>query len=136
MSPNPTSRSPDEPSAILAVDDRPAVVVEYLGVHHSNGAHRYLRDLRPAPEPRHDAGDRPGRWKILASRVAVPDSMLLRLRADVEYAGETMPRDTYVAVARAGRPLVADAGSESSAGHHGLVEELITPAVRRASVLL
>jgi hypothetical protein len=125
-------------SAILAVNERPTVVVEYIAVYHSNGAHRYLRDLRRALETGHGAGDRPGRWKILAARVAGPDSVLLRLRADIEYAGEAITRDTYVAVARVGRLLVvvADAGAERSTGHRGLVEELITPAVRRASVLL
>ena len=131
-------RSERTVSAILDVDERPTVVLEYLAVYHSNGAHRYLRDLRRALEPGHGAGDRPGRWKILATCVAGPDSVLLRLREDIESAGGTKVRDTYVAVARVGRLLVvvADTGGKSCAAHRGLVEELIPPAVRRASVLL
>jgi len=125
-------------SAVVGVDERPTVVVEYVAIYHSNGAHRYLRDLRRALEACQGVDDQGGRWKILAARVAGPDSVLLRLREDFEYAGGTIARDTYAAVARVGRVLVvvADAGWEAAAGHRGLVEELITPAVRRAGVLL
>jgi hypothetical protein len=125
-------------SAIVEVDGKPTRILEYLAVYRSNGPHRYLRDLRRALEACHGVDDRGGRWKIVATRGAGPDSVLLRVRDDVQDGGNAVTRDTYVAVARVGRLLVvvADVGGETAAGHRGLVEELITPAVRRASILL
>jgi len=125
-------------SAVVGWNGTTTVVVQYVAIYESNGAHRYLRDLRRAIEASRGVDGRGVRWNILATRVAGPDSVLLLLREDVERSGETSTRETYVVAARVGRVLVvvADTGGETAAGHRGLVEELITPALRRVSVLL
>lgn len=124
-------------SALVGVDERPTVVVEYLAIYRANGAHRYLRELRRALNRCHGIDEQGNRWKILATGVAGRDSMLLRLRERFEFAGEIVTKNTYLAVARVGRALVmvADVGWEISDGHRALVRELITPAVRRARIL-
>jgi len=63
---------------------------------------RAARDLRRALEACHGVDDRGGRWKIVATRVAGPDSVLLRVRDDFQDAGDSIARDTYVAVAGSG----------------------------------
>lgn len=125
-------------SAVVTVDEMPTVVVQYVAVYHSNGAHRCLRDLRRALDARHGVDDQGGLWTILATHVAGPESLLLRLREDVGEAGENVIKDTYIALTRVGRVLIAvsDTGWGSGSGDRGLVEELIIPAVRRARILL
>ncbi|HWG98697.1 MAG TPA: hypothetical protein VNV66_05085 [Pilimelia sp.] len=124
-------------SVLLGVDDRPTVVVEHLATYRSTGARQYLRELRHALV-RHGGCDTPDReWTLLATGVAGPGSMLIRMRERIEYGGETLVKDTYLAVARVHRAVVvlADVGWETGHGHEALVRRLITVAVRRASTL-
>jgi hypothetical protein len=123
-------------SGLVGVGERPTVVVEEVAVYRSNGARRYLRDLRRALRGCGGVDEQGGRWTVLDTRVAGRDSLLLRLRQDIDYGGPTI-KDTYLAVARVGRALVvvADVGWEDGDGHEALVRELITAAVRRASTL-
>ncbi len=125
-------------SAVVTVDEAPTVVVQYVAVYHSNGAHRCLRDLRRALDARRGVDDQGGHWTILATHVAGPESLLLRLRDEVGEAGQDLTKDIYIALTRVGRVLIAvsDTGWEDGSGHRGLVEELIIPAVRRARILL
>ena len=113
------------------------LILEYVAVYRSDGAHRYLRELREALAAC-DGDDRQGgRWTILSAGLAGRESLRLRLRESFQYAGETIAKDTYIAASRAGRVLVVvvDAGWETGDGHRELVEELITAAVRRVGIL-
>ena len=124
-------------SAVIGVGDRPTVVMEHLATYRAHGAGRYLRELRGALD-RCDGRDGPDRrWTVLATGLSGDESVLLRLRENVDYAGEPMIKDSYLAVARVGRAVVvvADVGWEAGSGHPALVRELITPAVRRAASL-
>jgi len=124
-------------TAVLGVNQTPTVIVEYVAVYRSDGAQRYLRELRGALAACR-GGDRHGSgWTVLSSGPAGRESLRLRLRESFEYAGEIVTKDTYIAAARVGRALVVviDAGWETGDGHRELVEELITPAVRRAGIL-
>jgi len=124
-------------TAVLGVNQMPTVIVEYVAVYRSDGAQRYLRELRGAMAACRGDDGTGGRWTVLSAGLAGRESLRLRLRESFEYAGETVTKDTYIAVARAGRALVVviDAGWETGDGHRELVEELITPAVRRAGIL-
>ena len=122
-------------SALIGVDDRPTVVMEHVATYRSDGAHRYLRELRRAVAScdgldRHDP-----HWTVLGTGVAGDESVVLRLREYIDYADTY--KDTYLVVARIGRVLVvlADTGWETGDGHLALVRELSTTAVRRAAVL-
>jgi hypothetical protein len=105
--------------------------VEHVAVYRSRGAHRHLRELRRAVAASGGAGG----WSVLASGVAGDESVLLRLREHLDYAG--VGKDTYVVVARTGRALVvvADTGWETGDGHEALVRALGPAAVRRAGIL-
>lgn len=124
-------------TAVLGVSQTPTVIVEYVAAYRADGARRYLRELREALAACHGDDRQGGRWTILSAGLAGRESLRLRLRESFRYAGETVTQDTYVAAARAGRVLVVviDAGWETGDGHRELVEELITPAVRRVGVL-
>lgn len=124
-------------TAVLGVDQTPTVVVEYVAVYRSDGARRYLRELRGALTACRGDGRPVGRWTILSAGLSGRESLRLRLRESFEYAGETVTKDTYLAATRTGRVLVVviDAGWETGDGHRELVEELIAPAVRRANIL-
>jgi hypothetical protein len=124
-------------STVLGVDQMPTVMVEYVAVFRSDGAHRYLRELRAGLAACRGDDGQGGRWTVLSAGLAGRESLRLRLRESFEYAGETVTKDTYLAAARTGRVLVVviDAGWETGDGHRELVEELITPAVRRAGIL-
>jgi hypothetical protein len=91
-------------SATVVVGAAPTVVVEYVATFRSNGARRYLRDLRRALDRDQWVDD--SRWVVLAAGLAVRQSLLLRLREVVVHAGETRTKDTYAAVARVGRVVV------------------------------
>ncbi len=122
-------------SAVVGVGERPTVVLAHVATYRSDGAHRYLRDLRRAIA----ACDRPGplepRWTVLATGVAGDESVLLELREYVDHAEAY--KSTYVVAARAGQALVvvADTGWETGNGHRDLVQELSVRAVARARVL-
>ncbi|GAA2676309.1 hypothetical protein [Actinoplanes palleronii] len=121
-------------SAVVTVDDRPTLVLEYLSVHGPDDPARYLRDLRASLE-QHLVVDGGGHlWSITGRDVAGPDSLLLRLRRRFRHDGDVVTTDVHVAVAAAGRVLVmvADTGWETTDGRPALVQELIAPAVQRA----
>jgi hypothetical protein len=121
--------------AMIGVDDRPTVVLEHVATYRSDGAQRYLRELRRALAAcdGNDAGG--GRWTVRATGVAGDESLLLTRRTYIEYA-QTY-HDTYLVVARTGRivVIVADIGWETSSGHEAVVRELGPVAVRRAQIL-
>jgi hypothetical protein len=75
---------------------------------------------------------------VLAAGMVGRNSLLLRFRETSGRAGGTMTRDTYAAVARVGRlvVVVASPGRRTADGHREVAENLIRPAVRRASILL
>lgn len=114
-------------SVMIGVDDRPTVVVEDVALYRSNGAHRYLRDLRRALSTCADPS-----WTVLSTGVAGDESVLLRFREYVDYA--EVYKNTYVVVARVGPALVvvADSGWETASGHRDLVRELGVRATLRA----
>jgi hypothetical protein len=122
-------RSERAVQAMVGVGDRPTVILNDVATYRSGGAHRYLRDLRRAVTACR------GEWKVLRTGVAGDESLLLRRREHLEYAGTT--KDTYVVVARTGRALVvvADTGWETASGHKNLVRRLSVVAVRRAAVV-
>jgi hypothetical protein len=124
------SRADRAISAVVGIDDRPTVVMEHVAVHGPRGAHRYLRDLRRAARGCAESGVR---WTVRGTGLAGDESLLLRRREYVEFAGTY--KNTYVAVARTGRVLVvvADAGWETGSGHESLVRELAVRAVSRAA---
>lgn len=128
-------RSDRAVSALVAVGDRPTVVMEHVATYRSNGAHRYLGELRRALAACHGRDEQGGRWSVLATGVAGDESLLLRRREYIDYADTY--KDTYLVVARTGRVLVvlADTGWETADGHESLVRELSTAAVRRAAIL-
>jgi hypothetical protein len=122
-------------SAMVGMNELPTVVLEHVAAYRSDGAHRYLRELRRGLA----ACDRPdqqgARWTTLAAGVAGDESLLLRRRVYLDYAGTY--HNSYLVVARVGRVLVvvADIGWETAGGHRALVRELGAKAVRRAAVL-
>ena len=122
-------------SAMVGVGDRPTVVMADVALYRGDGAHRYLRELRRAVAACDEPGPRDPRWTVLATGVAGDESVLLRLREYVDYAGTY--KNTYLVAARTGRVLVvvADAGWETGGGHEALVRDLSTAAVRRADVI-
>ena len=122
-------------SALVGVDEQPTSVLAHVATYRSDGAHRYLRDLRRAITACDQPGPDEPRWTILATGVAGDESVLLELREYLDYA-ETYKR-TYVVAARAGQALVvvADIGWETGNGHPDLVQELSVRAVARARVL-
>jgi len=109
---------------MIGVADRPTVIVNDVATYASDGARRYLRDLR-----RHAATC--DGWSVLGTGSAGDESVLLRLREHIDYAGTD--KDTYVLVARTGGAVVvvADTGWETGNGHEALVRELGVAAVRR-----
>jgi hypothetical protein len=113
--------------AMIGVGERPTVVVNDVAVYAADGARRYLRQLRRAV-----ATCGPG-WTVLATGVASDESVLLRHREHLDYAG--VDKDTYVVVARTGRAVVvlADAGWEIGNGHEAVVRDLAPVAVARAA---
>jgi hypothetical protein len=112
--------------AMIGFDDRPTVILNDVATYRSDGAHRYLEELRRGVAA---CG---GAWTVLGTGVAGDESLLLRRREYIDYAGKD--KDTYVVVARTGRTLVvvADAGWETASGHEALVRTLSVAAVRRA----
>jgi hypothetical protein len=124
------SRADRAISAMVAVGDRPTVVMEHVAVYRPRDAHRYLRDLRRMARGCAEPGVR---WTIRGTGLAGDESLLLRRREYVAFAGTY--KSTYVAVARTGRTLVvvADAGWETGSGHETLVRKLAVRAVSRAA---
>ena len=110
--------------AMVGLGNRPTVVVNDVAVYKHDGARRYFRELRMC-----------GGWTMLDRGLAGDESVLLRRREHIDYAG--VDKDTFVVVARTGRALVvvADTGWETSSGHEALVRMLSTAAVRRAAVV-
>jgi hypothetical protein len=108
--------------AMVGVGERPTVVVNDVAVYQGDGARRYFRELRMC------AG-----WTVLDTGLAGDESVLLRRREHIDYAG--VDKDTFVVVARTGRVLVvvADTGWETMNGHEALVRMLSVAAVRRAA---
>jgi hypothetical protein len=96
---------------MVGVDDRPTVVLEHVALYRSDGARRYLGELRRAlptcAEPR---------WTRLATGIAGDESLLLGLREYVDHAQAS--KFTVVLVARVERVLVvvADTGWETGRG--------------------
>jgi hypothetical protein len=117
-------------SVMIGFDERPTVVMEHLATYRSDGADRYLRELRRGLAACGDTG-----WTVLATAVAGDESMLLRLREYIDYA-QTW-KNTYVLVARVGSAVVvvADNGWETGSGHEDLVRDLSTAAVHRAAIV-
>lgn len=122
-------------SAVVGLDGRPTVVLAHVATYRSDGAHRYLRDLRRAIATCDPAGPGAPRWTILATGVAGDDSVLLERREHLDYAG--VHKSTYIVAARTGQALVvvADAGWETGNGHRELTRELAVRAVARAAVV-
>ena len=121
--------------AVIGVDDRPNVVQEYVATYRSNGAHRYMRELRQALRSC-DGPDRLGaRWTVIATGIAGHESVLLRRRTYIDYAATY--RNTYLMVARTGRVLVVvhNIGWETASGDETVTRDLGIIAVRRAAVL-
>lgn len=110
-------------------------MLEHVATHRSNGADRYLRELRRGLAACTGLDQQRARWTILATGVTSDESLLLRRRVYIDYA-DTF-HDSYLMVARTGRVLVvvADIGWETASGHQTLVRELGTKAVRRTAVL-
>ena len=115
--------------AMIGVNDRPTVIVNDVATYASDGAQRYLRDVRRA------AATCGHGWTVRATGVAGDESVLLRHREYIDYAQTN--KDTYLVVARTGRAVVvvADTGWETADGHEALVRSLSVAAVRRAAVL-
>jgi len=109
--------------------------MEHVATYRSNGAHRYLMQLRRALAACGGHDQQGGRWTVLAAGVAGDESLLLRHRTYIDYADTY--HNTYLVVARIGRVLVvvADVGWETGSGHEPLVRELSTLAVHRAAIL-
>jgi hypothetical protein len=122
-------RSDRAVQAMIGVGDRPTVILNDVATYRSDGAHRYLKDLRKGVTA---CG---GEWSVLGTGVAGDESLLLRRREYIDYAGTN--KDTYVVVARTGHALVvvADTGWETGSGHESLVRSLSAAAVRRAAVV-
>jgi hypothetical protein len=116
--------------AMVGVDDRPTVVLEHVALYRSDGARRYLGELRRALPTCAEPG-----WTRPATGIAGDESLLLGLREYVDHA--QTPKFTVVLVARVGRVLVvvADTGWETGSGHADLVRAIGAAAVRRAAVL-
>lgn len=119
-------------TAVIDVNRAPNAVMEYVGVHRSGEARRYLRELRSVLKVCEGTA-----WRIEATGVAGPDSLLLRYSDTFEHVDKWITHHTYLVVARKGRAvvLVADAGWETDSGDPALARKLITPALRRAAVL-
>jgi len=124
-------------SGLVGVGERPTVLVEHVTIYRANGAQSYLRQLRRALDRCAGTDARGTEWTVLATGVAGRDSLLLRMREEVDYGDRLVVKDTYLAVARVGRAVVvvADVGWEDGDGHEPLVRESITTAVRQASIL-
>ena len=122
-------------SALVGLNDSPTVVLEHVAIYRSNGAHRYLRELRRGLAACDGPDHQGARWAVLATGVAGDESLLLRRRVFTDYADTY--HNSYLIVARTGRVLVVVAGIgwETSSGDQALVRELGTKAVRRAAVL-
>jgi hypothetical protein len=122
-------RSDRAVQAMIGVGERPTVIVNDVATYRADGAHRYLRELRKGVAA---CG---GEWSVLGTGVAGDESVLLRRREYIDYAGAD--KDTYVVVARTGHALVvvADTGWETASGHESLVRRLSVAAVRRAAVV-
>jgi hypothetical protein len=122
-------------SAMVGMNELPTVVLEHVAVYKSDGAHRYLRELRRGLAACDGPDQQGARWTTLATGVAGDESLLLRRRVYLDYAGTY--HNSYLVVARVGRVLVvvADIGWETAGGHRALVRELGAKAVRRAAVL-
>jgi hypothetical protein len=121
--------------AFYGVDERPHVSQEHVAVYHSDGAHRYLGELRTALRAC-DGPDQSGAsWTVLATGVAGDESLLLRRRTYIDYVGAY--QSTYLMVARIGRVLVVvhDVGWEDGSGQEQIARDLGVIAVRRAAVL-
>jgi hypothetical protein len=103
--------------------------VNDVAIYASDGAQRYLRDVRRAVATCGHG------WSMIASGVAGDESVLLRHREYIDYAQTN--KDTYIVVARTGRAVVvvADTGWETADGHEALVRSLSVAAVRRAAVV-
>jgi hypothetical protein len=115
--------------AMIGVDDRPSVIVNDVATYASDGAHRYLTQLRKAVATCGHG------WSLVGTGVAGDESLLLRRREHIDYADTD--KDTYVVVARTGRAVVvvADTGWETADGHEAVARRLSVTAVKRAAVL-
>ena len=121
--------------AVVGLGDRPTVVLEHVATYRSDGARRYLRELRRGLAACTGPDHQGARWKVLATGVAGSESVLLRRRVYLDFV-ETY-QNSYLVVARTGRALVvvASIGWEFGSGDEPLTRELATRAVRRAAVL-
>jgi hypothetical protein len=123
--------------ALFGVDDDgpPNAIVEHVATYRSNGAHRYMRELRRALRACDGLDQHGTRWTVLATGIAGDESLLLRRRTYLDYAGTY--QNTYLMVARTGRVLVVvhDTGWETASGDATLARDLGTTAVRRADIL-
>ncbi|MBB3095042.1 hypothetical protein FHR83_002705 [Actinoplanes campanulatus] len=119
-------------TAVIDADRAPNAVMEYVGVYRPGEARRYLRELRSVLKVCEGTA-----WRIEATGVAGPDSLLLRYSDTFEHVDQWITHHTYLVVARKGRAvvLVADAGWETDSGDPALARKLITPALRRAAAL-
>ncbi|WP_204300711.1 hypothetical protein [Actinoplanes campanulatus] len=119
-------------TAVIDANRAPNAVMEYVGVYRPGEARRYLRELRDVLKVCEGTA-----WRIEATGVAGPDSLLLRYSDTFEHVDQWITHHTYLVVARKGRAvvLVADAGWETDSGDPALARKLITPALRRAAAL-
>ena len=74
--------------ALFGVDDDgpPTAIVEHVATYRSNGAHRYLRELRRALGACDGLDQHGARWTVLATGIAGDESLLLRRRTYLDYA--------------------------------------------------
>jgi hypothetical protein len=119
-------------SAVVGIGERPTVVLEHVAVYRSDGAHRYLRELRRGLAACTGPDQQGARWTVLATG---DNSLFLRRRVYLDYADTH--HDSYFMVARTGRVLivVAGIGWETAGGNKALTRELGTKALRRSAVL-
>ncbi|MCA2216572.1 hypothetical protein [Jidongwangia harbinensis] len=122
-------------SALVGVDGRANSVLEHVATYRSDGARRYLRELRRGLAACTGPDHQEARWTVLATGVAGDESLLLERRVHLDYAESY--HHSYVVVARVGRVLVvvADVGWETTGGNRAFARRLGTRAVQRAAVL-
>lgn len=116
-------------------DGPPNVVMEHVATYRSDGAQRYMRELRLALRACDGPDELGARWTVLGTGAAGDESLVLRRQTYVDYAQAY--KNTYLVVARTGRVLVVvhDIGWETGSGDETLARELGATAVRRAAIL-
>jgi hypothetical protein len=122
-------------NALVGVNERANSVLEHVATYRSDGARRYLRELRRGLSACTGPDHQQARWTVLATGVAGDESLLLKRRVYTDYAESY--HNSYLVVARVGRVLVvvADIGWETASGDRAFARELGRKAVRRAAVL-